>query len=121
MSHGPLLQQGMPVVDAAPSQIAKVIALRERRRSASLDTRTTRRGRRKAAWIWLYVLLPLSFVLFTLADVVPAGNPWRYCTESLAVLLLIGGAALWVHTNRRGLMATTLDQNEGHADLPPTT
>jgi hypothetical protein len=111
----------MPVIDAAPSQMAKVIALRERRRPASPDTRTARRNRRKAAWIWLYALLPLSLPLFALADVVPATSPWRYCTESLAVLVLIGGAGLWVRLNRRALMDATLDRDEGHADLPPTT
>lgn len=120
MSRSSLIQQGMPVVDTAPPRTAKVITLRVRRHPASLDTRMSRGARRKPAWIWLFALLPLNFLLFALADLLPAGSLWRYCTETLAVLLVTGGAALWVHMNRRGLMAETLDRNEGHADVRPT-
>jgi len=120
MSRHLTTQREMPVVEVAHPRTAKVIRLRAWRHPASLDTRTPPQARRKPAWIWLYALLPLNFLLFALADLVPAGSPWRYCTESLAVLLLIGGAALWVHMNRRGLMADTLDRDEGHADLRPT-
>lgn len=121
MIHYSTTQSGRRVVDAAASQAAKVIDIRARRNPASQGSRTRRGAPRKPAWIWLYALLPLNFLLFALADLVPAASLWRYCTESLAVLLIIGAALLWTRLNRRALMPTIEDLDADHSDLRPTT
>ncbi len=113
-------QQGTPVVVAVPPQTAKIIDLRAWGRPGSGDTLASRRAHRKPTWIWLYALLPLNFLLFALADLVPTASLWSYFTESAAVLLLVGAAALWVRMNCRTLMVARSDRGSDDRNLHAT-
>ncbi len=113
-------QQGTPVVVAVPPQTARVIDLRAWGRPGSRDTLASRLAHRKPTWIWLYALLPLNFLLFALADLVPAASLWRYFTESAAVLLLVGAAALWVRMHRQTLMVARSDRGSDDRNLHAT-
>ena len=54
-------------------------------------------------WGLLYAVLPLTLLLFALADRVPEVSGWRTVTESFAVLVIFGVLAAWVRLNRSAL------------------
>jgi hypothetical protein len=64
----------------------------------------------KPAWWLLYAVLPLTILLFMLADLVPATSGWRSVSELLASFVVIGAISLWVRENRTALILA--DQNE---------
>ena len=75
------------------------------------DTASPRRTRPRPAWGLLYAVLPLTFLLFVLADVVPETSGWRSVTETMAVLVVFGALAAWVRSNRSAL-ASSQDESE---------
>lgn len=75
------------------------------------DTQGPRRTPPRPKWGLLYAVLPLTFLLFALADIVPETSGWRSVTESIAVLLVFGALAAWVRANRSAL-ALSQDESE---------
>lgn len=74
--------------------------------------------RPKPLWWLLYAALPLTILLFTIADLVPAASEWRVPAELVAALGVMGAIALWVRVNRAALIL--LDQ-PGQSGNPRTT
>lgn len=78
------------------------------------------RGRRpKPAWWLLYAILPLTALLFMLADAVPAASRWRSLSELAATLGVFCAIALWVRANRIALiLAEYFDPSESSREFP---
>ncbi len=64
------------------------------------ETTTARPKRRSPAWWLLYSVLPLTGLLFWLADHVPATSGFRSVSELFATLVTFLAIALWLRTNR---------------------
>ena len=79
------------------------VALGDGFQDGNHDTARPRRTRPRPAWGLLYAVLPLTLLLFVLADVVPETSGWRPVTEAMAVLVIFGALAAWVHSNRSAL------------------
>ncbi len=77
------------------------------------DTRGPRRAPPRPKWGLLYAVLPLTLLLFALADLVPETSGWRPVTESIAVLVIFGALAAWVRFNRSALAAS-----QGKSEAP---
>ncbi len=70
--------------------------------------------RAKPAWWLLYALLPLSVLVFGLADAVPATRGWHSASELFATLVVFLGIGLWLRLNRPALiLADYADQRGG--------
>ena len=67
------------------------------------DTPRQRRKPPRPKWGLLYAVLPLTLLLFALADFVPETSGWRPITESIAALLVFGALAAWVRSNQSAL------------------
>jgi hypothetical protein len=61
-------------------------------------------------------MLPLTLLLFILADLVPETSGWRTVTESIAALVIFGVQAAWVRANRTALV---LSQDEADTTSRP--
>jgi hypothetical protein len=70
-------------------------------------TTTYRAKRSRPAWWLLYSLLPLTIVLFLVADQAPQAHGWRIASELIAAFVIVGAIALWVHANRMALILST--------------
>lgn len=64
-------------------------------------------------WGLLYAVLPLTLLLFALADLVNETSGWRPVTESIAVLVIFGALAAWVRFNQSALAAS-----QGESEAP---
>lgn len=86
----------------------------------ALERVTPSRGRRpKPAWWLLYAILPLTALLFVLADAVPATSRWRSVSELAATLGVLCVIALWVQANRIALiLAENVEPPESSREIP---
>lgn len=73
---------------------------------AEREEASTARPRRKPAWWLLYAMLPLTALVFGVADVVPATSGWRSVSELLGTLIVFLGIGLWLRANRIAMMQT---------------
>ncbi len=64
------------------------------------ETATAQPKRRRPAWWLLYAVLPLTGLLFWLADLVPATSSFRSVSELFATLVIFLAIALWLRANR---------------------
>jgi len=73
--------------------------------STSSGTATLRSQRKRPApsWRYLYIFLSFSMAVFALAEAVSREGAWRHVSESLAVVAIFGGMALWIRANRVAL------------------
>ncbi len=55
------------------------------------------------AWRWLYAVIPLAVILFTVADAEAPTPGWRTLTETIGGLAVIAAMAAWVRANRLAL------------------
>ncbi len=93
-----------------PASGSDATSMLETEKTARLDqaeredspTAIPRRGR--PAWWLLYAILPLTALVFWVADVVPASSGWRPVSELLAALMIFLGIGLWLRANRIALM-----------------
>ncbi len=69
-------------------------------------------------WGLLYAVLPLTLLLFALADLVPQTSGWRIFTETIAVLVVFGMLGAWVRLNRSAL-ALSQEKPEAPSDTDP--
>jgi hypothetical protein len=78
------------------------------------------RGRRpKPAWWLLYAVVPLTVLLFMLADLLSPTSGWRSASELLAALVLLWAIGLWLRANRLALiLADYCDQSESPREMP---
>ncbi len=85
-----------------------------------LEWVTPSRGRRpKPAWWLLYAFLPLTALLFMLADAVPATSRWRSISELAATFGVLCAIALWVRANRIALiLAEHFAPSESSREIP---
>ena len=81
-------------------------------------TTAERRSRRPAWWL-LYIMIPLTALLFLLADQLSPTSGWRTGSEIVATSIGLFAIALWLRANRTALiMAEYFDRSEGPAEMP---
>lgn len=84
------------------------------------DTRRTTDARKnqRPAWWLLYIAVPLTALLFLLADRLSASSGWRTGSEMLATLIGLSAIGLWLRANRMALIMTEyFDHSEGPSEM----
>ena len=75
--------------------------------------------RPKPAWWLLYGVVPLTALLFMLADLLSPTSGWRSASEFLAALVVLWAIGLWLRANRIALiLADYCDQSESPREMP---
>jgi hypothetical protein len=83
--------------------------------------------RPKPAWWLLYAVVPLTALLFMLADLLSPTSGWRSTSELLAALVVLWAIGLWLRANRVALALSGEASNAGRplrawvAYCPPPT
>ncbi len=70
--------------------------------------------RPKPAWWLLYVVVPVTALLFGLADLLSPTSGWRSASECLAALAALCAIGVWLRANRIALiLSDNYVRNEG--------